>query len=108
MLILSSHPEGDGFLRFIGRPWIRTSIGPDAYGKYRDAIEDCVFMVGDLARPRNAGEVLLRFKVVDKCLVVRAVVSKELIGTDVEYTLGRLAWYVERTWNKQEALNGAK
>jgi len=108
MLVLPSHPKGDDYLRFIGRPWVRFSIGPSAYGSYRQGVEDLIMMVSDLARPSDSGEVLLRFKVVNKRLCIRAFVSKGLRGTDVEFTVGRLAWYVETTWNKLEWLNGAK
>ena len=106
MLFIPSHPKGDDLLRFIGRPWIRFSIGPCVYPRYRSAVEDCIMMTGDMARPRDDGQVLLRFKIAEGRLSVRAVVSKSLEGSDLEFSLSRLTWYIEMTWNKLELLNG--
>jgi hypothetical protein len=107
MLFIPSHPKGDDFLRFIGRPWIRFSIGPRVYPHYRSAVEDCIMLTGSMARPRDDGEVLLRFKITDGRLSVRAVVSKCLNGSELEFDLDRLTWYVEMTWAKSERRHGA-
>jgi hypothetical protein len=107
MLFIPSHPKGDALLRFIGRPWIRFSIGPGVYPKYRNAVEDCIMLTGDMAMPRDDGEVLLRFKISDGRLSIRAVVSKTLEGTDLQFSLGRLTWYVEMTWGGPEGHHGA-
>lgn len=108
MIFIPSHPKGDDFLRLIGRPWVRFSIGPRVYPHYRSAVEDCIMLTGSMSRPRDDGEVLLRFKITDGRLSVRAVVSNCLNGSELEFDLGRLTWYMEAAWNERERTDGAK
>lgn len=108
MLFLPSHPKGDAYLRSISRPWIRLSMGPGVYGTFRKGVEDFLLMARQMTRPRDAGEILLRFTVVDKRLHIRTIVSSELRRTELDIMLGRLGWYFEITWNKLEWLNGTK
>jgi hypothetical protein len=108
MVFIPSHPTGDDYIASITRPWIRLRASSLVKSRYRSQLPDFLFIAGDLARPADRGEMLLRFRVVKERLKVETYVSKCLRGSDLEFSLSRLAWHFELAWNILELLRNEK